>query len=478
MPPHRHALIHLPLMTPINRQSGYGRYLRLCFNLSDLALFNLVFWLALIITHATLAEDLKLLWVLVNVSYLGVLVRNRDVQHKERTILLDRVVADGLISVGLHALFFLSLSEILSKTQIPLKLYLVYYALMIVALPTWNVISRRLVKFFRRKGYNYTRTVIVGTNPTSERLREELESDPGFGYRLLGFFDDVCREDFKSKTEYRGSLETLDDFVVEHKVDQIYYTLSDGSRKMQSVIKIADRNAVEFFLVPPADPTLGRGFQLHNIGAMPVLAGRRNPLKNPLNSTVKRLFDFVASSIFLVTVYPLVYIPVAIGIKLTSPGPVYFKQKRTGYEGRSFNCLKFRTMHVNKEADSCQATPNDKRKTRFGDFLRRTSLDELPQFINVWKGDMSIVGPRPHMLKHTEDYSKLIDQYMVRHIVKPGITGWAQVNGYRGVTDKLWKMERRVEFDVWYIENWTFLLDLKIIVRTIINAFNGESNAY
>ena len=135
-------------------------------------------------------------------------------------------------------------------------------------------------------------------------------------------------------------------------------------------------------------------------------------------------------------------------------------------------------MHVNNEADSCQATPNDKRKTRLGDFLRRTSLDELPQFINVWKGDMSIVGPRPHMLKHTEDYSKLIDQYMVRHIVKPGITGWAQVNGYRGVTDKLWKMERRVEFDVWYIENWTFLLDLKIIVRTCINAFNGESNAY
>ena len=176
--------------------------------------------------------------------------------------------------------------------------------------------------------------------------------------------------------------------------------------------------------------------------------------------------------------YPLIYIPVAIAIKLGSKGPVYFKQERTGYRGRPFKCLKFRTMRVNATSDTSQATANDPRKTRFGDFLRRSSLDELPQFINVWKGDMSIVGPRPHMLKHTEDYSRLIDGYMVRHAVKPGITGWAQVNGYRGITDELWKMERRVEHDVWYIENWSILLDLKIMVRTVLNAFMGEKNAF
>ncbi|MDE5930840.1 MAG: sugar transferase, partial [Muribaculaceae bacterium] len=158
--------------------------------------------------------------------------------------------------------------------------------------------------------------------------------------------------------------------------------------------------------------------------------------------------------------------------------PVYFKQERTGYRGNSFYCYKFRTMKVNASADNCQATRHDPRKTRVGDFLRKTSLDELPQFINVWKGDMSIVGPRPHMLKHTKEYSELIDRYMVRHMVKPGITGWAQVNGYRGLTDELWKMERRVEFDTWYIENWTFFLDLKIMVRTVINAIKGESNAF
>ncbi len=210
---------------------------------------------------------------------------------------------------------------------------------------------------------------------------------------------------------------------------------------------------------------------------MPLLSITRNPLKNPLNRIFKRFFDIVVSSVFLVF-YPLIYIPVAIGIKLSSPGSVYFKQERTGYRGRSFMCLKFRTMRINAKSDEAQATRNDPRKTRFGDFLRRTSLDELPQFINVWKGDMSVVGPRPHMLKHTEEYTALVDRYMARHAVKPGITGWAQVNGYRGLTDELWKMERRVEHDVWYIENWTFLLDLKIMVRTVLNAIQGEKNAF
>lgn len=175
---------------------------------------------------------------------------------------------------------------------------------------------------------------------------------------------------------------------------------------------------------------------------------------------------------------PLVFIPVAIAIKLSSPGPIFFKQKRTGYRGREFYCYKFRTMRVNKSADTQQATKNDPRKTRVGDFLRRTSIDELPQFINVFIGNMSVVGPRPHMLKHTEQYSHLIKKYMVRHYIKPGITGWAQINGFRGQTEELWQMEQRVEHDVWYIEHWNPLLDLKIIFRTVTNAIHGEKNAF
>lgn len=442
-------------------------------------LFNACFILAIWIFKDIDSYDTKLLWVLVNVSYMAILVRNRGLRHKDRTILLDRVAADSLIDVGVHALFFLSLSEILSVVSIPITFYLLYYGITIVVVPGWNLVSKNLVKAYRRRGYNYTRAVIVGTNRTAERLREELDSDPGFGYRTLGFFDKRCRGGFKYQNDYIGDIDLLAQKAIDLSVDQIYYTLPDDEiGTMQRVVKIADDNCIEFFIVPDINSSLGRSFSLHNIGAITVLAGRMNPLKNTFNALSKRFFDFVSSSIFLLTLYPLIFIPVAIGIKLTSPGPIYFRQKRTGYEGRSFNCLKFRTMHVNKDADTCQATEHDKRKTRLGDFLRRSSIDELPQFINVWRGDMSVVGPRPHMLKHTEDYSKLIDQYMVRHLVKPGITGWAQVNGYRGVTDKLWKMERRVEYDVWYIENWTFMLDLKIVVRTVLNVFHGEKNAY
>jgi putative colanic acid biosynthesis UDP-glucose lipid carrier transferase len=242
-------------------------------------------------------------------------------------------------------------------------------------------------------------------------------------------------------------------------------------------VKITDDNVLPFYYVPQLSKYVSRNFAITRIGSMPVLTLLHNPLKNPFNSAVKRTFDILFSSIVLL-LSPIIFIPVAIGIKLSSPGPIFFKQERTGHLGRSFNCYKFRTMRVNASADTAQATKDDPRKTKFGDFLRRSSIDELPQFFNVWRGDMSVVGPRPHMLKHTELYSSIISSYMVRHVVRPGITGWAQVNGYRGITDELWKMEKRVECDVWYIEHWNFFLDLKIIVRTVFNAIGGESNAF
>lgn len=458
---------------------GYGRYLGVIFSIIDVLILNIMFGVARWLCPGFEASVGKMLWVLVNVSYLAVLVRKRDASYKHRAILLDRVAADSLIEIGVHALFFIALTEILSDSRIPLSFYLVYYSLVVLTMPLCDVLLRRWVKNYRRRGRNYIRAVIVGTNSTSVRLLQEMRSDAGFGYRFLGFFAPTCPPDFSEGEYYIGNINLLADFVKEQNIDHIYYTLpGPAADEMRSVIKIADDSSAEFFYVPQVQSSLGRGFTLRNIGSVPILAAKENPLKSPLNRAVKRGFDLLVSTLFLITVYPLIYIPVAIAIKMTSPGPVYFKQQRTGYRGKSFNCFKFRTMHVNKAADTCQATKDDPRKTRLGDYLRRTSLDELPQFINVWRGDMSIVGPRPHMLKHTEDYSNLIDHYMMRHLVKPGITGWAQVNGYRGITDQLWKMERRVECDVWYIEHWTFLLDLKIMVRTVINAFKGESNAY
>ena len=193
---------------------------------------------------------------------------------------------------------------------------------------------------------------------------------------------------------------------------------------------------------------------------------------------MKRCFDIVSSLGFLLTFFPIIFIIIAPIIKLTSKGPIFFKQKRTGENGEEFSCLKFRTMNVNKDADRVQATQNDSRVTPIGAFLRKTNLDETPQFLNVLYGNMSIVGPRPHMLQHTEVYSRLIDKYMVRHYIKPGITGWAQVTGYRGETKDLSEMEGRVKQDVWYIENWTFWLDIKIIFLTAYNMIKGEEKAY
>lgn len=436
-------------------------------------LFAVVLWLYPEIKHNT--HHLKYLWVVLNLCIVPVVLRLARTKEVTRTILLDKVLLRSLAIVGMHALYFLAVSTLLSIECIPTRAYLAYYGMLMVVLPTWSILSARMIKSYRRHGYNYLQVVIVGTNSTAKRLREQMEADPGFGYKIIAFFDQDPPDDIDGIPGHR--LDTLASFVPEHKIDQIYFAMSGHNDLLSQAVKVADDNVLDFYYVPQISKYVSRGFAMSTIGAVPLLSIRANPLSSLMNRMLKRGFDILFSGLFLIF-YPLIYIPIAIGIKITSPGPVYFRQQRTGYRGQPFTCLKFRTMHVNVQADTAQATANDPRKTRFGDFLRRTSLDELPQFINVFRGEMSVVGPRPHMLKHTEQYSKLVDRYMVRHFVKPGITGWAQVNGYRGLTDELWKMEKRVQHDVWYIENWTFALDLRIIGRTVLNAIKGESNAF
>lgn len=419
-----------------------------------------------------------MIWVLVNTSYLPVILWTMRSPHSQRIVLMDHVFLGAFETVGIHALFFFSLLTFVNLNVIPWRAFVTFYALMALFVPLWWIISRQILKALRRAGYNYVRAVIVGSGTTARRLYEEMQSDEGFGIRVLGFFSDHPDPDFPCR--YLGSLSDIDEYAKRMRIDHLYYTMQgDGefADTLTSVVKVADDNVISFFYVPRISRRIARSFELHNIGAVPVMSIRHNPLTSTVNRAVKRSFDILFSSIVILC-SPVVVIPVAIAIKLSSPGPIFFSQERTGYRGLTFRCYKFRTMHVNAAADSDQATRNDPRTTPVGQFLRRTSIDELPQFFNVLRGDMSIVGPRPHMLKHTDEYTKLIDLYMVRHLVKPGITGWAQVNGYRGITDELWKMERRVEFDCWYIENWSFLLDLKIIVRTVINAVAGEKNAF
>lgn len=455
----------------------FGRYVRPALLVTDWLWVNMLFALVL-----TLAESVRYiptprweLFLLVNLSFIPMAVyESRSAAFSLRAIRIERTLRATLCTVGLHALFFMALLSLLYLPSMGWKFYVFYYGLMTVVLSLWAVISRHVIKYYRRRGYNFLRVVIVGANSTGERLLEAMGTDPGYGYKVLGFFDRYRHPDFNG--HYCGQIDELDRYVRDNSVDQIFFAMPGNDECLTQVVKVADDNVVDFFYVPQISRFVNRDFQVDNIGSVPVLTIRRNPLKKTINSVLKRTTDVVLSSIFLLF-YPLVYIPVAIAIKMSSPGPVYFRQERTGYRGKPFTCLKFRTMHVNPNADIEQATANDPRKTRLGEFLRHTSIDELPQFINVLRGDMSIVGPRPHMLRHTDEYSRLVDKYMVRHFVRPGITGWAQVNGYRGPTDELWKMEKRVECDVWYIEHWSWLLDLKIIGRTVFNAFAGETNA-
>ncbi len=452
-----------------------GKYIRRSLLMADWITVNTLLAVSLHLIQVATPPQ-WLLWLIANISFIPVVMfEGRRDSTWLRAIQLDKTLLHSLATVGIHSLFMLSLVELSGYTTPGVKFYAVYYLMLSVTLTTWAVISSRLLKHYRRLGYNYLRVVIVGTNSTADRLYEAMQNDNGFGYKVLGFFDHQPPTEFKNC--YCGALSDLAQFVKENKVDQIFFTLPGNGPELSNAVKVADDAVVDFYYVPQISRYVPRGFQFSSIGSVPLLTMRRNPLNKPINAILKRLFDIVFAGTALIF-YPLVYIPVAIAVKLSSPGPVYFIQERTGLRGRSFKCMKFRTMRVNADADRLQATERDPRKTRVGEFLRRTNIDELPQFINVLLGDMSVVGPRPHMLKHTEQYSQIVEQYMVRHAIKPGITGWAQVNGYRGITDQVWKMERRVEHDVWYIEHWSLMLDLKIICRTVYNSMHNDANAF
>lgn len=463
-------------MTGINQKGRYGRYLQSILTGIDFIIINTAFFITTLLSPELIAEWSRTVWLLVNISYFPVAYLLKHTQTS-RIVDIELVTTNSLKAVILHAPLFFICLYFLQIDHVPVIAFVEFYSILFVLLPLWWTLSRLIIKNFRSRGRNFSRIIIVGSNPTSNHLYETLSSDVGFGYNIMGVFDN--KKDPETPDElYRGSLENVAVYVEEQKIDEIFCTLPwDQEQSIAKIIRIAETNVTQYYYVPQMPHNIRKKYDMLAFGAIPAMTIRHQPLARLSNRIAKRLFDIIFSGIFLLF-FPLILIPIGIAIKVSSPGPIFFKQKRTGYRGREFNCYKFRTMKVNSSADTLQATKDDPRKTRLGDFLRRTSLDELPQFINVFIGDMSVVGPRPHMLKHTQEYSSLIDKYMVRHYIKPGITGWAQINGYRGQTEELWQMERRVECDVWYIENWSTLLDIRIIIRTILNAIRGEKNAF
>ena len=359
-----------------------------------------------------------------------------------------------------------------------------------------RLLERWFIRLYREAGRNTRMVTLVGSDIELVNIYRKLIDDATLGYKVLGYYGDdklietiekVEREEkinlsALKNLERKGSIEDLLAAMGRHEDlqlgDELYVCLS---RKDRDVIKklsrYCDYKVVRFFYVPISVESIGLNLKRELMDDIEVYTTYEIPLQNMGNRILKRTFDIVFSMFFLIPtalMFPFIWLI----IKIQSPGPIFFKQARTGIDGKTFMMLKFRSMHVNADADKVQATKDDPRKYPFGNFMRKSNIDELPQFLNVLRGDMSFVGPRPHMLAHTEQYSALISKYMVRHFVKPGLTGWAQVTGFRGETKELWQMEGRVKRDIWYMEHWSIWLDIRIIWMTFKTIFVHDENAY
>jgi putative colanic acid biosynthesis UDP-glucose lipid carrier transferase len=331
--------------------------------------------------------------------------------------------------------------------------------------------------YFKRKDYLINKVVVIGYNSLSKKLVSYLEED-GINKEIIGFCEEY--ENIHEVSNYPILSNVSDALEVcrKHGVTEIYSTIApEHNPSIYQLIQGADQNCIRFKIVPDIGFFVKRQVHIDYLKEMLVISMRNEPLEDLGNRIRKRLFDVVVSSLVAIFILSWLIPIIGILIMLESRGPIFFIQSRSGKDNKPFPCLKFRSMRVNKQSNEKQATKNDNRVTKIGKFLRRTSLDEFPQFLNVLRGDMSLVGPRPHMLKHTDDYSRIIGQYMVRQFLKPGITGWAQIKGFRGETT-VSQMQKRVEHDLWYMENWSLMLDIKIMFITVFNTIKGEANAY
>ncbi len=337
-----------------------------------------------------------------------------------------------------------------------------------------SIAIAKVVIFFLLKNYrrlfrgNIRRVVIIGLNQKTDQLRAWFESKPEYGYKLKQTFD------LEST-----SIEECFDYITENNIDEIYSSVAEiDNDSLIKLIDFADNNLKILKFLPDNKEIYSKRLDFSYYGVLPILSMRKIPIDEPFNKLVKRSFDIVMSLMVIIGLLSWLTPILAIIIKLESKGPVFFKQKRNGLDYEEFFCYKFRSMKPNPEAHLHQIRKGDPRVTRIGKIIRKTSIDELPQFINVLKGEMSVVGPRPHMVSHTEMYAERIDKFMVRHFIKPGITGLAQVSGYRGEVEDDSHIINRVKYDIFYLENWSLFLDLKIVFQTIFNALRGEEKAY
>ncbi|WP_147677320.1 undecaprenyl-phosphate glucose phosphotransferase [Algibacter pacificus] len=346
------------------------------------------------------------------------------------------------------------------------------YALTIFGLVTFfKVLIYVLLNKYRATfGGNNRNVIVIGDNEKTRQLIKIFNDRQDFGYKFRKQFT-VKDDDF--------SLLKCFNYIIENNIDEIYSSVAELSNKqINKLVGFADNNLRELKFIPDNKDIYTKKLNYEYYDYIPILSFRNIPMQKPINQVVKRVFDILFASAIIVFILSWLTPIIALLIKLESKGPVFFKQSRNGFNYKEFDCYKFRSMTPNDDAHSQQATKGDMRITKIGAFIRKTSIDELPQFFNVLFGDMSVVGPRPHMVSHTNFYARKVDKFMVRHFVKPGITGLAQVSGMRGEIEEDKDIINRVKYDIFYIENWSILLDLKIVIQTFLNAIKGEEKAY
>ncbi|MDC0204484.1 undecaprenyl-phosphate glucose phosphotransferase [Flavobacteriales bacterium] len=459
---------------------GYSRYFWFIHFIGDVFFINIAFILTYYLKFETIdfSDKYRFLFIIFNAVWILVALMLK-LYELNRIMRLDRILYNLFKAFIFNAFIISAILFSLKASEFSREHLYATYLLLFGLLMFWRFLAVKMIKLYRKSGYNYKRVVIIGGGDVAKQLHTYFTSDDVLGVRVKGLFcDNPLLFPIKENIRF-GKIEIFEDFALKNNIDEVYYTMPlTYTKKIKELVNFCDKHMIRLMIVPDFRGFIFKRVNIDFFDDVPVITLREEPLTDFVNKVAKRLFDLVFSLLVIILILSWLYPIIAILIKLSSKGPVLFKQVRSGVDNEEFLCYKFRSMSQSSNADSKQATKGDSRITKLGAFLRKSSLDEFPQFINVFMGDMSIVGPRPHMLLHTEEYSALINKYMVRQLVKPGITGAAQVKGFRGETKELEDMEGRVRLDVWYIENWSLSLDINIIFHTIWNVFKGDEKAF
>lgn len=457
--------------------SQYSKYIRFFNFVADLVFLNTSFISAYyfkfkVIDYPLLHGQYLSLLLFFNFAWIVSAIAG-NIYDFNRVVRFDEILKTVLKSIFIHLMFVTAFVVLRKAEYYSREHFILFYMIFCFFVFLWRIIVTLSIKSYRKSGHNFKRIIVVGLGQTSLEFSHQITKHPEWGYRFDGFFDNETDLDRKL---LNGSVEDVPSFVLSHGIDEIYCSLEDLTKEeIRHIIEFADNHFIRLKILPDYGGFMYRKVNIDFYDNMPVMSFRKMPLDDVANRFVKRLFDIVVSFLTIIFILSWLFPIIALLIRLNSAGPVFFRQKRSGKNNNDFWCYKFRSMYVNKEADKVQATRGDSRITPIGAFIRKTSIDEFPQFLNVLMGDMSIVGPRPHMVKHTEQYSQVIEKYMVRHFVKPGITGLAQAKGFRGETRDSQMMKNRVRLDLIYIENWSLWFDVKIILLTIKGVFKGNA---